>query len=356
MVRPTCVSVFLSGLAMCLVATLAGVPVQAQGKPKDLKWTHAFDLACRKLGEDKFTEKTQKFGVEAFRDDNNDLGMYISQTGCIAVTNAGFANLNPPIKSAGPKWLTGLDLPARRAGEKTFTKETKVHSLEVFGDPNTNNWLYLTEKGNVAAVVVKGDMDAAIKKARTGAPNPPKWVHSVDLSVRKGGVREWKDAAKFGVEVYRDGNTGNLIFISNTGSIAITPETVTVKETKGDAKAPDWLHGLDLSCRRHDEKAFTKETRKFGVEVFNDTTTGHLIFICETGTITVAPAGKELKAPTVDVKEPRWTHGLNAKARAYGEKDFSDRTKVYGAEVFQDDNVGVTLYVCETGSISAAPK
>ena len=56
-----------------------------------------------------------------------------------------------------------------------------------------------------------------------------------------------------------------LIFITETGSVAITPETVAVKEAKGDAKAPDWLHGLDLSCRRHDEKAFTKDTRKFGI-------------------------------------------------------------------------------------------
>jgi hypothetical protein len=332
--------------ALGLFATLLNLPAQAQGKPKELQWTHAFDLACRKFGEDKFDKNTQKFGVEAFRDTNNDLGMYIAQTGSIAVVNTGFASLKLPLKSAGPKWLTGLDLPARKAGEKAFTKETKVHAMEVFQDPNTSNWLYITEKGNVAST--------AIKKAPGSGAGAPKWVHSVDLSVRKGGVKEWKDAAKYGVEIYRDLNTGNLIFISETGQIAIAPETTPVKTDA--VKAPDWLHGLDLSCRKHDEKSFTKDTRKFGVEVFHDTTTGHLIFICETGTITVAPAPKDIKAPTPNVKEPRWTHGINVKARAYGEKDFSDKTRVYGLEVFQDPNVGVTLFICETGSISVAPK
>ena len=43
----------------------------------------------------------------------------------------------------------------------------------------------------------------------------------MDLRVRKGGVKEWKDAAKFGIEVYRDNTTGNLVYISETGAIAV---------------------------------------------------------------------------------------------------------------------------------------
>jgi hypothetical protein len=330
--------------ALGLLAAGLGGPAQAQQKPKEVQWTHAFDLACRKLGEDKFDKNTQKFGVEAFRDSNNGLGVYISQTGSLAVTGHGFAGLKLPLpKGQEPKWLTGLDLPARKAGEKAFTKETKVHSMEVFLDPYTENWMYITEKGNLGVTVAKN-------KNASGA-SAPKWVHSFDLSVRKGGVKEWKGAAKYGVEVYRDANTGNLIFISETGAIAVTPETITVK---GAGKAPEWLHGLDLSCRRHDEKAFTKDTRNFGVEVFHDLTTGQLVFISETGALAVVPAAKDIKAPTANVKEPRWTHGLNVRCRKYGEKDFSDKTQAFGAEVFRDENVGSTVYICETGAIGAA--
>ncbi len=329
--------------AFGLLLAALGDPAPAQPpKPKELQWTHAFDLACRKFGEDKFTDKTQKYGVEAFKDNNNGLGLYVCQTGSMAITH-GFATLKTPLlKSEGPKWLTGLDLPARKAGEKKFTKETRVHSMEVFRDPNTNNWLFITEKGHIGSTGAR-----TMPASGTAAP---KFVHSVDLSVRKGGVKDWTGAAKFGVEVYRDANTGNLIFICETGQIAVSPETTPVK---ADGKAPDWLHGLDLKCRRHDEKAFTDKTHIFGVEVFHDTATSHYLFIGETGTIAVAPAPKGVKAPTSNVKEPHWTHGLNVKCRKFGEKDFSDKTQVFGAEVFNDDNVGVTLYIGETGDIAA---
>ena len=336
---PTAITLVALVAAAGLVSTTRG-----QDKPKDLKWTHAFDLACRKFGEDKFGKDTQKFGVEIFKDNNTGLGLYVSQTGSLAVA-PGFQAVQPPIKdSKGPVWLTGLDLPARKAGEKTFAKETKVNSLEIFRDPNVENWVFVTEKGNLAVAPAKTKPDAAT--------SAPKWLHSFDLSCRKGGVKDWKDARKVGVEVYRDGNTGNLIFISETGAIAAIPEGTPAK---GEAKAPAWLHGLDLSCRSAGEPTFTKKTRKFGVEVFRDDVTGNLVFVSETGALAVAPAPKALKAPTANVKEPKWTHGLNVKVRTFGEKDFSDKTKVFGAEVFRDENVATTLYVCETGSISAAP-
>jgi len=332
-------------LLTCWTAAALGllaVPSLGQQKPKDVQWTHAFDLACRKFGEDKFTKDTKKYGAEAFKDNNNGLGLYVCETGSIALAH-GFATLKAPLpKSAGPKWLTGLDLPARKAGEKTFSKDTKVHSMEVFLDPNTDNWLYITEKGNIAGT-------GARAKPSSGSASP-KWLHSFDLKVRKGGVREWPARASYGIEVYRDGNTGNLIYICETGAVAVSPEATPVKP---DSKAPDWLHGLDMSIRKHDEKAFTPTTRKLGAEVFHDTVTGHYLFISETGSIAVCPAPAAVKAPTSNVKDPRWTHGLNVKARKYGETDFSDKTAVFGAEVFRDENVGATIYVCETGAIAA---
>ena len=208
-------------------------------------------------------------------------------------------------------------------------------------DPNADTWLFITEKGNIAAT--NG-------KLFPGASNKtPKWVHSVDLAVRKGGVKEWADATKIGIEVYRDGNSQNLVYITEAGLIAIIPEAT---EVKGEGKAPDWLHGLDLKCRRFDEKAFTPDTRKFGVEVYHDVTTGNLIFICETGSIAVAPAPTGLKAPTAKAKEPVWTHGLNVKCRKFGEKEFSDKTRAFGAEVFRDENLDVIIYINELGNIA----
>jgi hypothetical protein len=214
--------------------------------------------------------------------------------------------------------------------------------MEVFRDPNVDNWLFITEQGFIASTNGKLFPGAGGKT--------PKWVHSVDLQVRKGGVKDFKGASKFGIEVYSDGNTGNLIYITEHGHVAIIPEGKEIVPDKG--KSPDWLHGLDLSCRKTDEKAFTKDTRKFGVEVYHDVTTGNLIFICETGSIGVAPAPKDVKAPTPQAKEPAWTHGLNVKCRKYGEKEFSDKTQAFGAEVFRDDNVDAHIYINELGHIA----
>jgi hypothetical protein len=53
------------------------------------------------------------------------------------------------------------------------------------------------------------------------------------------------------------------------------------------AKGPKWQHGLMLRARKGDEPDFTKDTKRFGVEVFVDENNGNLIYISETGDIAV---------------------------------------------------------------------
>ena len=55
------------------------------------------------------------------------------------------------------------------------------------------------------------------------ATKAPLWLHGLDLKARKGGETEFKDARKYGVEVFRDANNNNLVYISETGSIAVVP-------------------------------------------------------------------------------------------------------------------------------------
>ena len=68
----------------CLIAPQLPL-VLAQEEPKGPKWIHGLTLGCRKSNEEDFDAKTQKFGIEVFRDDNNGNLIYISQTGSIAV-------------------------------------------------------------------------------------------------------------------------------------------------------------------------------------------------------------------------------------------------------------------------------
>lgn len=54
-------------------------------------------------------------------------------------------------------------------------------------------------------------------------------------------------------------------------------------------KGPKWSHGLTLGVRKSNEDDFTKETKKYGIEVFRDENNGNLIYISETGAIAVVP-------------------------------------------------------------------
>ncbi len=54
----------------------------------------------------------------------------------------------------------------------------------------------------------------------------PKWLHGLDLRVRKAGHPNFDDSPKtlkYGIEVFKDENNGNLIYISETGAIAVVP-------------------------------------------------------------------------------------------------------------------------------------
>jgi hypothetical protein len=52
----------------------------------------------------------------------------------------------------------------------------------------------------------------------------PTWLYGMNLGARKSSEADWnKDTKKYGIEVYKDEENGNLIYISETGSIAVVP-------------------------------------------------------------------------------------------------------------------------------------
>src|SRR3954471_21842229 len=123
-------NVVRAGSALSLAAWMVVVgPAAAEAPPRELQWTHAFDVACRKFGESDFLPTTQRFGVEAVRDLNTGQGMYLSEKGALALA-PGFADLKPNAAAKAPRWITGLDMPARKAGQRDFGKMTRTHSLE----------------------------------------------------------------------------------------------------------------------------------------------------------------------------------------------------------------------------------
>jgi hypothetical protein len=340
----------LYGLLVLALAMCFTMPALAK-PPKAPVWNHAFDLKCRSTKQPKF-DVARSFGIEVFRDANNDQGIYISETGAIAAV-PGFAEAKVPAgKGRPPEWLHGLDLKVRPAGVEEFAN-AKVMGVEVFRDENNADLIYINDIGAIG--VAPGGKGL---KAPTDSPRAPLWTHGLDLKVRKAGVKGFnKDTKVWSIEVFLDDNTGEQIYLCESGMVAIVPASKDAVRPK-EAKSPEWLHGLDLKVRKGGQKDFDGQTKSYGVEVFRDENNGNLLYISETGSLALVPGKQALPAPTPKDKltDPEWTHGLDLKCRKFGQKDFDKGTPVYGVEVFHDNNTGCTIYICETGAITAVAK
>ncbi|MBX9624680.1 MAG: hypothetical protein K2X82_12805 [Gemmataceae bacterium] len=259
--------------AFAVVVTEAGglavFPAGPVGSDKRCQWQTAHDLRVRKAGETEFTQKTKPWGVEVFRDLASNRLLYVTEAGAVASAPAGGAggtgtrlqygaNLKvrgpdeqtfekakrfgaevfrdestggllylteagaiaaapapaaaiDPKKVADPRSAYGLVLRVRGADEPGFTDATKRVGVEVYEDPNAGTLVYVTEAGAVAAAPAGKLADA---KGVT-------WLGGMNLPARKGGEKEFDKAKKYAVEVFRDNRTGNLLFVSETGAIAV---------------------------------------------------------------------------------------------------------------------------------------
>jgi len=84
--------------------------------------------------------------------------------------------------------------------------------------------------GTIAAAIVAFVLGAFAVQllpnaiAQDKQPKAPTWHHGLGLKVRKGDEADFnKDTKKIGLEVYRDENNGNWIYITENGSIAVVP-------------------------------------------------------------------------------------------------------------------------------------
>jgi hypothetical protein len=327
-------------LGAFLAGQLPGLRAQNGEKTKGPKWVHALDLNCRPFGESDW-KKATKFGIEVFKDEATDNWIYISQEGSLAVLPAK-ASLNSKKK---PQWLADLDLKCRKGGESDFEKAEKF-GVECFKDDAADNLVYLCQAGFIAVTAAKPDL-------KVENPKKPTWLHALDLKSRKGREDDFKKATLYGVEVFRDENTGNLIYISQTGNVAVAPPAKNVVAENDNPKKPTWLHALELKARPAGEDDFAKG-EVFGVEVFKDENADTLIYLSHTGSIAVIPAKGNTAAAKEKVKKPKWTHALDLKYRKGGQVDFDDKQQ-YGVEIFKDENAGNLVYISQTGAIAVVP-
>jgi hypothetical protein len=321
-------------LGCFLALELSGLRAQNGEKTKAPKWVHALDLKCREFGKADF-DKAKQFGIEVFKDEATDNNIYLSQEGALGIVPAKAVNAS----KKKPTWLADLDLKCRKGKDEDFDKAEEF-GVECFKDEATDNLVYLCQTGAIAVIPAKADLKVA-------SPKKPTWLYALDLKCRKGREEDFDKATVFGVEVFKDENTGNLVYISQKGYVAV------VRAGKIDApvekpKKPKWSHALELKARKAGQEDFDK-AEVFGVEIFKDENSGNLIYISHEGSIAVIPAKADLKVEKP--KKPKWTHALDLKYRKGGQAEFDDKMQ-YGVEIFKDENTGNLVYISQTGAVS----
>jgi hypothetical protein len=285
----------LAVVAGLVVLACAPGPSAAQDKgkaPARPKFLYGHDLKVRP-GGDKDWPKARKIGLEVYQHevtlpaaegDKKAVPFHvgITEDGTIAVASAG--PLGDPKERA--QWLTGLDLLVRKAGEKEFTQRTPRYGIELFRDRRANRLVYVCESGAIAFAPVPGNL---------GAEKGPKWHHGLAPKVREPDQEAFEGAKQFGVEVYKDENTDGLVYASETGAIAAGPAPQAAPD-KNKVADPKHSHGLILRVRKADESDFTPKTRRIGVEVFQDpNASNNLLYVSETGAIAVAASSGKFR-------------------------------------------------------------
>lgn len=333
----------LAVLTAGLVLTLGGperIVAQEKKGPDtkfELEWLAGTDVRVRPGGESDWP-KAVKFGVETYRDNPAKAVIAISDGGEIAVAPAGAV-----ADTKGYKWLTAHDLNARKAGELEFTSKTKKYGVELWRDLALNRLLYTSETKSLAFAPVPTGLVT---------DKGPAWHHGMEPRVRGLDQATFDNAKKIGLEVFKDENTGGLIYITETGSIATSPAPATAPD-KTKIAPPKPEYGLVLRVRGANEKDFTDKTKKIGLEVFSDPNAGNqLFYITEAGSIATAPK----PASYLEGKSVTWLSGRGLRVRKPGEKDFDDKTTKFGLEVFQDNRTGHLIFITETGAIAVLPK
>lgn len=264
-------------LAVSDKGQLAAVTAGDPAGEKKLGWLFALDLKARTPDQEQF-DQAKAFGVEGYKDQHTGKLVYLTQAGGVALADPPAAALTQ--KPA--KFHHALTLKARAATEDAVSEKTKRVGVEVYQDENTGGLVYVTDAGFIAAAPAP----AAGKAADAG--KKPALLYGLPLRVRKPDESAYTDATpRIGVEVYRDGATGHLIYVTEAGGIAVVPHAGGVDKGKGYTEE----RGLLLVARPTGETRFEKGTR-LGVEVVRDNNSGHTIYLASTGAIAVLPAKK----------------------------------------------------------------
>jgi len=213
-----------------------------------------------------------------------------------------------------------------------------------FFDKNAGRLYYVGVTSKALAVT-----ECAEPPAGKEAPTPQS-VRRFALPIRTWDEKDFgKETKKIAVEVYRDTNSKRLVYVTESGAMAVAP--LPLRE--GKPADPRWLYRLQLKVRPSGETDFIRNYIRVNVEVYLHEPAGHLIYVAQSGAIAVVETKKEFGK--LEAKPPRWSIGFDLRARKYDQREFNPDTPRIGAEAYLDENAEVTIYATEKHALAAVP-
>jgi hypothetical protein len=268
-------------------------------------------------------------------------GLLAVTAGLVALAVGG-ARAQDKSKAPPPKHLYGHDLRVRKGGNPDFDKDTPRIGVEFFHDEGTKSIIVISETGSISV--------AKAPTAAFGTDKKCEWKTAHDLHCRKAGEPEFtQKTKKWGVETFQDRGTNELLYVCESGSVALAPVPGDLVTNRG----PKWHHAMEPKVRAPEQEKFDN-AKKFGVEVFKDENTNYLLYVTEVGAIAVSTSN----APFPDPKKlaaPKTQYGLVLRVRGADEPNFTEKTKQIGVEVFEDPGANNLFYISEAGAIATAP-
>src|SRR5262245_37972841 len=141
----------------------------AKGDLLTPKFLYGHDLRVRPGGKNDWID-AHKIGIEVFEDETTKTFVGISEAGALAAIPAGKVG-----EARTCKWITALDMKARKSGELEFTDKTKKYGAEVFRDLGSNRLLYVCETASLAFAEIPSGLVT---------DRGPKWHHGFEMRVR----------------------------------------------------------------------------------------------------------------------------------------------------------------------------
>jgi hypothetical protein len=295
--------------------------------------SYRLDLPARKPDEKEFTRGTRTVSVDVFLDEKAQRLLYVGDDGkALAAAPAGKEAGGAEGKTA--KWVRRLLLPVRPNDEKEFGKDTPMVGVEVYRDERAGHWVYVSHTGGLAVLPAGKDP--------SGDPaGEPRGLYRLPLRVRPGGEFEYAPR-RCNVEVYRDDHAGALVYVAESGALAVVPPG-KVGDGQETVK-PAWSHGLVLKTRKPGEDAFGPDTMtRHGVEIYQDENRVAWVYLTETLHLAVLPGSK---AVDKRAKDPVWLRGLRPPGGA---------AKKWSAEVYNNPNAGHVVTLTTGGAVAVVP-